>query len=110
MKEEEIKNIFKDIFKNRKGKVYNYSLDGYVEGNVCLEKSNNKWLVYYARNYKKEFVREYDSLINALLEIIESIEYENIICMKQTFLDSILSFSLKKHDSFKVKLFNKKNK
>ena len=66
-----------------------YSLKGYSEGALCLEKDENKgWCIYSAERGKRNFIRYYDMLLTACLKFLSeiAISEKNTIDMRNEYL------------------------
>lgn len=68
-----------------------YSLDGYAEDRVCLEKKDGKWLVYTGTRGRMCEKEAYNSVMDACNRMIEKItdDYEEEKDVKLSFSEEI---------------------
>lgn len=71
-----------------------YSLDGYAEDRVCLEKKPGEWCVYTGIRGRMCEEESYDSVVEACQRMIEKItdDYEEEQSMKLSFSGELQKF------------------
>lgn len=73
--------------------VSNYSLNGYKEDAVCLQREGENWIVYVGYRSKKDDLKSYTNIVEACLEVIRSITGGNatiISSLSDSFFSKIV--------------------
>lgn len=97
--EQKKKQLLMNALKRGKVDASGYSLNGYKEEAVCIEKKNNKWLVYDGERGRQHNIEQYRDFEVAGYRLInrlsDSDEAEAVIMAD--YLVSILSYAASLH-------------
>lgn len=67
------KEVLKQVFDNEGIPQQYYSLEGYVEEAVCIEKNNKNYIVYIGERGNKHSVSKHSNISKALLNLISKV-------------------------------------
>ena len=85
------KEVLKKIFENEGIPRQYYSLEGYAEEAVCMEKSDDSYIVYIGEKGKKHDVNDYLNISEALLNVISDVteSYAQEEKVMEAFIDKL---------------------
>lgn len=85
------KEVLKEVFDNEGIPGRYYSLEGYAEKAVCMEKSNKNYIVYTGEKGKKHGVSKYQNISKALLNVISEVteSYEQEERVVEAFINKL---------------------
>lgn len=94
MQETMIKQCFKETMNSIGISNLLYSLDGYAEDTVCIDRQNEKWIVFDGERSIKHNMREYECIEDALIEIIErlALSKDDFMYLKEKFYENLLKY------------------
>ncbi len=85
------KEVLKEVLDNEGIPLQYYSLEGYAEEAVCMEKSDDSYIVYIGEKGNKDDVSNHSNISKALLKLISEVtesyaQEEKVI---ETFIDKL---------------------
>lgn len=85
------KEVLKEVFDNEGIPGRYYSLEGYTEEAVCMEKSNKNYIVYTGERGKKHGVSKHQNISKALLNVISEVteSYEQEERVVEAFINKL---------------------
>ncbi len=92
MRKIDLKEILRDILIANNISEENFSMNGYKENAICIEKISDGYMVYEAKEGKKYDTTRCERLLKACYCVISKvgIDIPQIIEMKSTFTDNVI--------------------
>lgn len=85
------KEVLKEVFDDEGIPRQYYSLEGYAEEAVCMEKNNDNYIVYIGEKGQKDDISNYSNISKALLRLISEVteSYEQEERVVEAFINEL---------------------